>query len=90
VGVPDTNVGERVKAIVVLKEDVRGVSGTELTKWCRDRLASYKPRWPLQNAPPVAGSKCPTPLWASNRKTRPRLGEDFQRQNRYNLFFLLP
>ncbi|HOP47508.1 MAG TPA: AMP-binding protein [Desulfobacteraceae bacterium] len=42
VGVPDTNVGERIKAIVVLKEDVRGVSGTELTKWCRERLASYK------------------------------------------------
>jgi long-chain acyl-CoA synthetase len=42
VGVPDTKVGERIKSIVVLKEDVRGVSGTELTKWCRDRLASYK------------------------------------------------
>ena len=42
VGVPDVKVGERIKSIVVLKEDVRGVSGTELTKWCRDRLASYK------------------------------------------------
>lgn len=42
IGVPDTKVGERIKSIVVLKEDVRGVSGTELTKWCRDRLASYK------------------------------------------------
>jgi long-chain acyl-CoA synthetase len=42
VGVPDPSVGERIKAIVVLKEDVRGVSGSELTKWCKDRLAAYK------------------------------------------------
>jgi long-chain acyl-CoA synthetase len=42
VGVPDAKAGERIKAIVVLKEDVRGVSGSELTRWCRDRLASYK------------------------------------------------
>jgi nitroreductase len=42
VGVPDTKVGERVKAIVVLKEDARGVGGAELIRWCRDRLASYK------------------------------------------------
>jgi long-chain acyl-CoA synthetase len=27
---------------VVLNEDVRGVSGTDLTKWCKDRLAAYK------------------------------------------------
>ena len=38
--------------------------------------------WPGQNAP--------SPLWVSNRKMRQRLGEDFQRQNGYNLFFLLP
>ena len=42
VGVPDEKVGERVKAIVVLKEDARGVGGSELLQWCRDRLASYK------------------------------------------------
>jgi long-chain acyl-CoA synthetase len=42
VGVPDPKVGERIKAIVVLKEDARGVGGTELISWCRERLASYK------------------------------------------------
>lgn len=42
IGVPDQKVGERIKAIVVLKEDARGVGGTELTKWCREHLAPYK------------------------------------------------
>jgi long-chain acyl-CoA synthetase len=42
VGVPDPKVGERIKAMVVLKQDARGVGGTELMKWCRDRLAPYK------------------------------------------------
>ena len=42
VGIPDRKVGERIKAIVVLKEDARGVGGTELTNWCHERLASYK------------------------------------------------
>jgi hypothetical protein len=42
VGVPDPKVGERIKAIVVLKEDARGVGGTELIQWCRERLAAYK------------------------------------------------
>lgn len=42
VGIPDPRVGERIKAIVVLKEDAKGVGSSELTKWCRDRLAPYK------------------------------------------------
>lgn len=42
VGVPDEKMGERIKAFVVLKTDSRGVSGYELTKWCRERLAPYK------------------------------------------------
>jgi long-chain acyl-CoA synthetase len=42
VGVPDENVGERIKAFVVLKQDVKGVTGYDLIRWCRDHLASYK------------------------------------------------
>ena len=40
--IPDPKVGERIKAIVVLKEDARGVGGMELLKWCREHLAAYK------------------------------------------------
>jgi long-chain acyl-CoA synthetase len=42
IGIPDQKVGERIKAIVVLKEDARGVGGAELIKWCREHLAPYK------------------------------------------------
>lgn len=42
VGIPDPKVGERIKAIVVLKEDAKGIGSTELIKWCRERLAPYK------------------------------------------------
>jgi len=42
IGVPDRKVGERIKAVVVLKQDARGVGGNELLKFCRDRLAAYK------------------------------------------------
>jgi len=42
VGVPDEKVGERIKAYVVLKEDVKGITGQDLIKWCRTSLVSYK------------------------------------------------
>jgi long-chain acyl-CoA synthetase len=42
VGVEDPKVGERIKAYVVLKEDVKGITGYELLKWCRKRLVAYK------------------------------------------------
>ena len=42
VGIPDKKVGERIKAFVVLKVDVKGVTGYDLIRWCRDNLVSYK------------------------------------------------
>jgi long-chain acyl-CoA synthetase len=42
VGVPDPKLGERIKAMVVLKEDARGVGAADLIQWCRKHLASYK------------------------------------------------
>jgi long-chain acyl-CoA synthetase len=42
VGIPDPRVGERIKAFVVLKEDVKGITGYDLIKWCREKLVSYK------------------------------------------------
>ena len=42
VGVPDAKVGERIKAYVVLKEDIKGITGYDLIKWCREMLVSYK------------------------------------------------
>jgi len=42
VGIPDQDVGERIKAFVVLKEDIKGITGYDLLKWCRERLAPYK------------------------------------------------
>jgi len=42
VGVPDPKVGQRIKAYVVLKEDVKGITGYDLIKWCRKTLTPYK------------------------------------------------
>jgi long-chain acyl-CoA synthetase len=42
VGVPDPAVGERIKAFVVLNEDVKGITAYDLTAWCRERLAPYE------------------------------------------------
>ena len=42
IGIPDKMVGERIKAYVVLKEDVKGITGYDLIKWCRQTLVSYK------------------------------------------------
>jgi long-chain acyl-CoA synthetase len=35
-------VGQRIKAIVVLKKDIKGITGYDLIKWARERLVSYK------------------------------------------------
>jgi long-chain acyl-CoA synthetase len=43
IGVPDKDVGEKVKAIVVLETDARGkVSEEEIMKYCAEKLAHYK------------------------------------------------
>jgi long-chain acyl-CoA synthetase len=42
VGIPDEQVGERIKAFVVLKEDVKGMTAFDLVAWCRQRLAGYE------------------------------------------------
>ncbi len=42
VGVPDAIAGEQVKAFVILKEDVRGVTSYDLLKHCRERLLPYE------------------------------------------------
>ena len=42
VGVPDAIAGEQVKAFVILKTDVRGVTSYDLAKHCRERLLPYE------------------------------------------------
>lgn len=42
VGVPDAIAGEQVKAFVILKADVRGVTAYDLLKHCRERMLPYE------------------------------------------------
>ena len=42
IGIPDEKVGQRIKAYVVLKEDIKGIKGYDLIKWCRNMLVPYK------------------------------------------------
>jgi long-chain acyl-CoA synthetase len=44
VGVPDPNIGETIKAFVVLKSEYRdkGITEQEIIEWAKERLAGYK------------------------------------------------
>lgn len=42
IGIPDPKVGERIKAFVVLNEDVKGITAYDLVAWCRERLAPHE------------------------------------------------
>ena len=42
VGLPDEKVGERIKARWVFKKDIKGITGCELIKYCRQLLVSCK------------------------------------------------
>jgi long-chain acyl-CoA synthetase len=59
VGIPDPEVGERIKALVVPAREVgSSVLPEELVSWCRERLASYEvPHWiELREALPTSPS----------------------------------
>ncbi|MHA1276802.1 MAG: AMP-binding protein [Candidatus Helarchaeota archaeon] len=43
VGIPDPNIGETIKAFIVLKKEYRGkVTEQEIIEWAKDKLAGYK------------------------------------------------
>jgi len=42
VGVPDENVGERIKAFVTVRTDIKGVSAGDLIQWCKKQLTAYE------------------------------------------------
>jgi long-chain acyl-CoA synthetase len=42
IGIPDPDVGERIKAFVVLNQDVKGITAYDLIAWCRERLAPHE------------------------------------------------
>ncbi|MGB9887640.1 MAG: class I adenylate-forming enzyme family protein [Moorellales bacterium] len=46
IGLPDPDVGEKIKALVVLSKEGPGAQPEELLAWCKERLASYEvPHW---------------------------------------------
>lgn len=46
IGIPDPDVGEKIKALVVLRKDAKEPKVEELVQWCKQRLAPYEvPHW---------------------------------------------
>lgn len=41
IGVPDPQVGETIKAVIVLNEEAK-VTAEEIKQWCKDKIAPYK------------------------------------------------
>ena len=42
-GIPDPNIGETIKAFVVLNKEFRGkITEREIIEWAKERLAGYK------------------------------------------------
>lgn len=41
VGIPDPNVGERIKSFLVLKPGVKGITSYHLIEWCREKLPAH-------------------------------------------------
>ena len=41
IGIPDEKMGEEVKAVVVLKDEI-SITETELIEWTKERIAAYK------------------------------------------------
>ena len=42
IGVPHKEMGEELKALVILKEDVERPQEETIIAWCRDKLSHYK------------------------------------------------
>mgnify|MGYP001134481928 CR=1 FL=1 len=42
VGIPDKDVGEKIKAFVVIRMDAKDVTVSKLLKWCEKNLAAYE------------------------------------------------
>jgi long-chain acyl-CoA synthetase len=77
VGVEDPQVGQRVKAFVVLKEDIKGITGYDLIKWCRERMVSYKVPHYIEFRDMLPKSKVGKLLRREIRDEEKRRGEEY-------------
>jgi long-chain acyl-CoA synthetase len=77
VGVNDPKVGQRIKAFVVLKEDIKGITGYDLIKWCRERIVSYKVPQYIEFRDMLPKSKVGKLLRREIRDEEKRRGEEY-------------